>query len=431
MAKATKTGQFIYIVQAILEPSKCKIGKTDNPERRLKEYNSITGKSKDNHYAYLFVAQVSDMAQMEKAITERFRILREEKSREIYFYNHELFRQYVDYIKKSPWFVQEVFIKPTTPKTITKIVKRITPTLKERGLTRKELLQKAQKVDDDEFYTLYEDLEKEVACYDKRIWRNKVVFCNCDDPVGGDETRTSAFALYFINHFKDFGLKKLICTHYSGEVDLFNAGASGYIFTKYGFNELDVKKESPKGYTGAFEDPLSIKILNDEADIVCTNPPFSRAIDYWKLIIGSGKQFLIVSAITNSINTAFIPYFKNKTVWAGHNRIDHFLNPKRQLVEASGHWYCNLPIKNRAKLEHLKIIPLKDIPDAEKSYDDNKTLLVSNCCIPSDYKKPFAVSARPILNGVLECGYEIVADKRYTPYIDGKEKFARVLIQKA
>jgi len=56
--------------------------------------------------------------------------------------------------------------------------------------------------------------------------------------------------------------------------------------------------------------------------------------------------------------------------------------------------------------------------------------LVDNCYIPSDYKKPFAVSTRPILNGLLEKGYEIIQDKEYYPYVNGKKKFARVLVQK-
>jgi len=55
---------------------------------------------------------------------------------------------------------------------------------------------------------------------------------------------------------------------------------------------------------------------------------------------------------------------------------------------------------------------------------------MDNNYIPSDYKKPFAVSARQILNGLLENGYEIISEKRYTPYMKGKECFARVLVQK-
>jgi hypothetical protein len=324
-------------------------------------------------------------------------------------------------------FVKEIFIKEDDKKQIVKTVKRITPSLDERGLSPKDVMQKAKRVDNDEFYTRYEDVEKELLMYNKNVWKNKVVFCNCDDPVDDDERNTSAFSLYFIQNFNELGLKKLICTHYSGVVDLFNQGAKGYIFTKDGYREF---KEYPDGYTGSFDHPLSLKILKEETDIVCTNPPFSRAIDYWDVIIESGKKFLIISNIANVINTAYIPYFMNNKVWAGFNRIDYFLNPKKELVEASGHWYTNIPIKNRPKYKHLKMMPLKDIPEKYKKYDDAKTLLVDNCYIPNDYKKPFAVSTRPILNGLLEKGYKIIKDKKYVPYINEEEKFARVLVQK-
>jgi len=62
--------------------------------------------------------------------------------------------------------------------------------------------------------------------------------------------------------------------------------------------------------------------------------------------------------------------------------------------------------------------------------DDEGVLLVDKCYIPINYKQPFAVSTRPILNGILEKGYKLIEDKEYYPYIKGKKKFARVLIQK-
>jgi hypothetical protein len=170
--------------------------------------------------------------------------------------------------------------------------------------------------------------------------------------------------------------------------------------------------------------------LNEEADIVCTNPPFSRAIDYWKIVIGSGKKFIIISNIANVLTTAYTPYFYNNQVWAGYNRIDWFENPKRQLVDAAGHWYTNIPINNRPKYKNLKIVQFKKIPEEYKQYDDKKILLVKQGYIPSDYKKPFAVSNRPILNGLLEKGYKLIEDKEYYPYINGKKDFAKVLVQK-
>ena len=418
--------QHIYIVQASLEPAKCKIGKTNDLERRLKEYNNMTGKSKENVYQYLYACEVKNMTLLENAVKKQFCNLREEKSKEIYFYNSLLFKGYVDFIKSHRLFVKETFIKTEEKKQITKIVRKTTPSLEERGLSQKDVLQKAQRIENDEFYTRYEDVEKELAMYPKRIWKNKVVFCNCDDPVDDNEKNTSAFSLYFLRKFKELGIKKLICTHYGGVVDLFNQGPKGYIFTKDGFREI---KEFPPSYTGSFDHPLSLKILNEEADIVCTNPPFSRAIDYWKVLIESGKKFIIISNITNAVNTAFIPYFMNDKVRAGFNEVDWFLNPKRELTRAAGHWYTNFSIKNRPKHKLLKIMPLKNIPEKYKKHDDSKTLLVDNCYIPSDYKKPFAVSARALLNGLLEQGYKVIQDKRYTPYINGKERFARVLVQ--
>jgi hypothetical protein len=173
-----------------------------------------------------------------------------------------------------------------------------------------------------------------------------------------------------------------------------------------------------------------LKILNEEADIVCTNPPFSRAADYWKIIIESGKKFLIISNISNIVTKSFIPFFYDNKVWAGYNRVDYFLNPKKELVDASGHWYTNISIKDRLKYKHLKIMSLEEIPEKYKQYDDSKVLLVDNCYIPNDYKKPFAVSAPPILNGLLEKGYKLIENKEYYPYINGEKRFARVLVQK-
>ena len=420
--------EYIYIVQARLEPSKCKIGKTNDLERRLKEYNNMTGKSKENIYNYLFCCEVKDMMALENEIKKKFSTLREEKSKEIYFYNSPLFEDYIKFIKSNKLFIKEIYTKPKDEilKKV-KIVKKTTPTLKERGLSRKDILQKAQKVNNDEFYTRIEDIEKELSMYDKRIWKNKTVFCNCDDAVDNDERNTSAFALYFLRNFIELKLKKLICTHYDGPVDLFNQGSKAYVFTKDGFSE---KKDFPKNYSGSFDDPLSLKILNEEADIVCTNPPFSRAIDYWRILIDSGKKFIIISNIANVLTPAYIPYFKNNQVWAGYNRVDRFLTPKRELTEAAGHWYTNFKIKKRPKYRTLKIMPLKDIPEKYKKYDDSKILLVNNNYIPSDYKKPFAVSSRSILNGILEKGYKIFGDKEYYPYINKKKCFGRILLQK-
>ena len=436
--KRGKNAEYIYIVQAALETNKCKIGKTKDLEKRLKDYNNMTGKSKDNEYQYLFACEVKNMTQVEKDLKEKYFSLREEKSKEIYFYNAELYKHYVIFIKTHTLFVKEIVVKTEPKKQVTKIIKKTTPTLEDRGITRRDVFQKAQKAKDDEFYTRLEDVEKELSMYNKSIWKNKTVFCNCDDAVDDDERRTSAFSLYFLQNFNELGLKKLICTHYSGPIDLYKGTGNvtcpfakkAYVAYIYTVTDGGLKREIiyPENYTGSLDDPLSLKILKEEADIVCTNPPFSRANDYWETLIKSGKKFIIISNFTNTVTKTFIPYFKDKKIWPGYNRVDYFLNPKKQIVMASGHWYTNVPIKNRPKYKNMKFVPLKEIPEKYRKHDDKKILMVDNNYIPNDYKKPFAVSAYPILSGVLEKGYDLIQDKEYYPYINGKKCFARVLV---
>jgi len=276
--------QYIYIVQSLAPSSsaKCKIGKTDNLERRLREYNSQTGRSKEEIFQYLFTCEVEDMKQVENDIKEKFITHREEKNREIYFYNASFFEDYVNFIKLHKSFIKEISIKKDETKQITKIVKKTTPSLEERGMSFVDVMNRAKNIKNDEFYTRYEDVEKELSMYDKEVWKDKVVFCNCDDAVDNDERKTSAFVQYFKNNFSELGIKKLICTHYAGSVDLFQQGSKAYIAYIYIFTDggLKVEKISMKDYDGSFEHPISLKILNEEADIVCTNPPFSRSIDY-------------------------------------------------------------------------------------------------------------------------------------------------------
>ena len=100
------------------------------------------------------------------------------------------------------------------------------------------------------------------------------------------------------------------------------------------------------------------------------------------------------------------------------------------MVRAPGHWYTNFPVINRTKYKNIKVVHIKDIPAKYKKYDDDGTLLVDNNWIPKGFNKPFAVSAFPILSGLLEQGYKIIEKADYNPYVDGKEKFRRILVQK-
>ena len=72
----------------------------------------------------------------------------------------------------------------------------------------------AKKAKNDEFYTQYEDIEREMNAYleyDENVFRGKTVLLPCDDP------EWSNFTKYFAQNFERFGLKKLISTSYAVE----------------------------------------------------------------------------------------------------------------------------------------------------------------------------------------------------------------------
>ena len=155
-------------------------------------------------------------------------------------------------------------------------------------------LQEAKKNKKDEFYTQLSDIERELKYY-KQHFKNKVVYCNCDDP------RVSNFFHYFSYNFEKLGLKKLIATCYKNQsMDLFSQNDSEQaIYLEYtgdkngNFvpdpNEIGIKQL--KG-DGDFRSKESISLLT-QADIVVTNPPFSLFREYVAQLIEYDKKFVI------------------------------------------------------------------------------------------------------------------------------------------
>ena len=277
----------------------------------------------------------------------------------------------------------------------------------------------------DEFYTRYEDIEKMVEEV-KDQFKGKVVFCNCDDPLPEDETKCSAFALYFKKNFKKLGLKKLICLHFAGLSDIFNIGETIGIIYNYDGTQTEIKREGD--FDGSFYHPKSVKILNDEADIVCTNHPWSMTNLYYKFVFASKKKFLLVSGADRVLTTYFVKFIKHGKIKSIKYCKKFFKGKLHVPAWANGAWFTNLDYKrNRYK----KLLPMKDIPKKEIEIDDNGILNFNNCYIPNDYDKEFAVSLGPITNGILEFGFEVVGNKEYYPYFNGKKQFARLLIQKS
>lgn len=176
-------------------------------------------------------------------------------------------------------------------------------------------LSRAKNAKNDEFYTQYNDIEKEMQAYldyDPNVFQGKTILLPCDDPDW------SNFTKYFAQNFQRFGLKKLISTSYAHtskhlqsdyQPSLFETQSpiydkdksikQGKIFILDKDSNLDGKVDIEdlqwqylKG-TGDFKTD-EIKALRDEADMIITNPPFSLFREFlaW-LVEAEAKKFVI------------------------------------------------------------------------------------------------------------------------------------------
>lgn len=196
----------------------------------------------------------------------------------------------------------------------------------------------AQKAKNDEFYTQSSDIEEELRHYTKHF-KDKVVYCNCDDPTW------SNFWHYFYRSFGYLGLKKLISTHY--EMD----GSSSYALIYEGghdnaddFNE-GVTKVPLKG-DGDFRSDECIEYLK-ESDIVVTNPPFSLAREYVKQLMDNKKDFLIIGNKNWITYKEVFPLLMNRKMWIGASQPQIFDTPDGKTKKVAGltRWFTNLSLQ--------------------------------------------------------------------------------------
>ncbi|EIM5533577.1 adenosine deaminase, partial [Salmonella enterica subsp. enterica] len=159
---------------------------------------------------------------------------------------------------------------------------------------RNKQLTAAKAAKKDEFYTQLSDIESELQHY-RSHFKDKIVYCNCDDPY------VSAFFRYFTKNFEFLGLKKLITTCYrSQRIDLFSKNdTEKAIKLEYSGGALNsLPSPDDIGVTdlngdGDFRSQECIDILK-EADIVVTNPPFSLFREYISQLFEYNKNFLII-----------------------------------------------------------------------------------------------------------------------------------------
>lgn len=325
-------------------------------------------------------------------------------------------------------------------------------------------LHKAKDVKNDEFYTQLTDVSKELMHY-KQHFKDKIVFCNCDDPTW------SAFWKYFHLNFEKLGLKKLVSTHYNKDVPTTNRlflteieeKAFTYKMEYTGGDDANIEagvKTTLKG-NGDFRSSECIKIL-DECDIVVTNPPFSLFREFVAVLMEHKKKFLIIGNM-NALNY-LIPLVKEGKMWYGasiHSGDRKFGVPDSYPLYAAGcgidengqryikvkgvRWFTNLDYAAR----HEKLVLWKNYtPEEYPKYDNYDAINVDKYSeIPMDYEGTMGV---PITFIDYYCpeqfdiiGITYSKDKnpdieairtdskhRHVGIINGKEKYPRVIIRK-
>ena len=199
-------------------------------------------------------------------------------------------------------------------------------------------LSKAKEAKNDEFYTQYHDIEKEISAYleyNPEVFRGKTVLLPCDDP------EWSNFTKYFAQNFERFGLKKLISTSYAPESKRYKFGYVPTLFeTAAPHFNADKSKTHGKIFvldhdvTGDgkinFEDlewdylegdgdfrSKEICKLRDQADFIITNPPFSLFREFLAWIVEAGKQFVIIGNMNAITYKEVFPLIKENKVWLG------------------------------------------------------------------------------------------------------------------
>ena len=277
----------------------------------------------------------------------------------------------------------------------------------------------------DEFYTKLADIEKELSHY-KKHFKDKIVFCNCDDP------EFSNFYFYFSKNFKNLGLKKLIATHYKKDGHSYKIEVISKINEH---NKIDIIKTNLK-QNGDFRSEEVIEILQ-QADIVVTNPPFSLLREFVTQRFKYNKKFLIVANINFATCKEIFPLIQENKMWLGYKSGSQEFEVPQSYKRDNSHgtkdgrkyakfgnicWLTNLDIQKRhEKLSLYKTYNSNDFP----KYDNYHAIEVSKVNqIPFDYDGLMGVPITFLYKYSPE-QFEIVGLDRY---MDDNPHYAKGLI---
>ena len=286
----------------------------------------------------------------------------------------------------------------------------------------------AKAAKNDEFYTQYFDIQKEVNAYldyNPDTFRDKTVLLPCDDP------EWSNFTKFFAQNFERLGLKKLISTSYAVDskkyknyeptlfetesplFDIDKTRIKGKIFEltrdTNGSGRIDID-DLEWHYLEGDGDFRSREVckLRDESDIIVTNPPFSLFREFMAWIFEANKQFLIIAHQGAVGYKEVFPLIQKNQLWLGMGftgGAGHFFSPYEDYAVAGDHkqgmirvsgvtWFTNLdhgrrhePLQLMTMKDNLRYGKHKELKDNGYNHYENYDAIdiPYSDAIPSDY----------------------------------------------
>lgn len=200
-------------------------------------------------------------------------------------------------------------------------------------------LSAARSAKNDEFYTQWADIEKEINAYldyDQDVFRGKTILLPCDDP------EWSNFTKFFALRFTEYGIKKLISTSYAPDSKPDDIGYQPSPFEQDS-PQFDPAKDRARGKKFILEpkdingdgvvnyDDLQweyldgdgdfrsdeVTALRDEADIVITNPPFSLFREFVAWLVAGDVKFAVIGNMNAITYREVFPLIKGNRIWLG------------------------------------------------------------------------------------------------------------------
>lgn len=347
-------------------------------------------------------------------------------------------------------------------------------------------LDTAHKSKNDEFYTQYEDVEREMNAYldfNPYVFVNKTILCPCDDP------ETSNFTIYFAQNFNKLGLKKLITTSFADASKYDNVllepseyEKSSPLFDKQKTHikgkvfVLEAKEDSKDrvditdlkwSYLNGDGDFRSKEVcaLRDEADIIVTNPPFSLFRQFIPWILDAGKQFIVLGNQNALTYKEIFPLIMENKIWLGcrfNERVNgknltykvpdfYEMKASEMYVDENGNkfitvpgtgWFTNIdhgkrhrPLSLMSMSDNLRYSKHKDV--REKGYPKYDNYDGIDVCfvdaIPSDYDGAMGVPIT-FLGKYCPEQFEIIRFRKGNDdkdlSVNGKCPYFRVLIRR-